>query len=152
MSDCVTCSIGYQHDSHNPAKSATNSNLLDFLSISNPMMMTGVAKSEVPTNSPKDVPPPPYTSPGAHTTTDLSWLDLVDGNTSASYGTSPIHNSMAYLNQNLSVSAEKFNASGNDQNKSNLNNIQPYLDSELPPVPTLDLFAADAEKFLSMSM
>jgi len=118
------------------------------------MIMAGVAKSEVPTNSPKDVPPPPYTSPGAHTTaTDLSWLDLVDGNTAANYGTSPIHNSMAYLNQNLSVSAEKFNASGNEQNKSNLNNIQPYLDSDLPPVPTLDLFStADAEKFLSMSM
>jgi len=117
------------------------------------MMMGGVVKSEVPSNSPKDIPPPPYTSPGAHATaSDLSWLDLVDGNTAAaaSYGTSPIHNSMAYLNQNLSVSAERFNASGSEQNKSNLNNIQPYLDSELPPVPTLDLLV-DTEKFLSMS-
>jgi len=108
----------------------------------------GRGNSDIP--SPKDIPPPPYTTTtnshppvAAASNPDMSWF--VDVNTSANYGTSPVHNSMAFINQNMSV------ASIAAHNKSNLNNIQPFLDSDLP-VPNLDLFSsADTEKYLSMS-
>lgn len=133
--------LGYQNNGSQNSKAATNSNLLDFLSMSNPLVPSA-----------KDVPPPPYTTTNSHPTVaanpDMStWI--------ATYGTSPVHNS--FLNQNLSAvastgaaAAERYHS--NEHNKSNLNSIQPFLDSDLP-VPNLDLFSsADTEKYLSMSM
>lgn len=112
----------------------------------------GRGNSDIP--SPKEMPPPPYTTttnshPSAVASNlDMSWF--VDVNTSANYGTSPVHNSMAFINQNISIAADRYHNS--EHNKSNLNNIQPFLDSDLP-VPNLDLFSsADTEKYLSMSM
>ena len=109
-------------------------------------------RNNIDVPSPKDIPPPPpYTTTNSHPTVnpEMSWI--------TNYGTSPVHNSMAFLNQNLSVgagttaAAERYHNS--EHSKSNLNSIQPFLDSDLP-VPNLDYFSSadDTEKFLSMSM
>lgn len=141
-----TLPIGYQNTSSQNNKGVANSNLLDFLSMNNPLTM---GRSNIDIASPKDLPPPPYTTTSSHPTVtpDMPWMP--------NYGTSPVHNSMAFLNQNLSAAASSTAAEryyNNEHSKSNLNSIQPFLDSDLP-VPNLDLFSsADTEKFLSMSM
>lgn len=139
--------IEYQNNTSQNNKAVTNSNLLDLFSMSNPPMM-GRGNMDIP--SPKDIPPPPYTTTNSHPAAvnpEMTWI--------ANYGTSPVHNSMAFLNQNLSAAAAASTAAEryhNSEHKSNLNSIQPFLDSDLP-VPNLDLFSsADTEKFLSMSM
>ena len=135
---------GYQN---NVSQNNKAGNLLDFLSMSNP---PPVMRRNIDSPSPKDIPPPPpYTTANSHPTVnpEMSWI--------SNYGTSPVHNSMAFLNQNLSTAAgtsaaERYHSS--EHSKSNLNNIQPFLDSDLP-VPNLDYFSSvDTDKFLSMSM
>ena len=132
--------IGYQNNVSHSNKAVTNSNPLDFLAMGNPFVM---GRSDLP--SPKDIPPPPYTNSHPTANPDLSWM--------TTYGASPVHSSMAFLGQSLTAtgsSTERYQNS--EHNKSNLNNIQPFLDSDLP-VPNLDLFSsADTEKYLSMSM
>lgn len=145
--------IGYQNSVSQNKPAVANSNILDFFSMSNPL---GMGRSNADMASPKEMPPPPpYTTANSHPTItpDVSWMSFVDVNSTANYGTSPIHNSMAFLNQNMSAATtavDRYHAS--EHNKSNLNSIQPFLDSDLP-VPNLDLFSsADTEKYLSMSM
>ena len=136
---------GYQN---NVSQNNKAGNLLDFLSMSsNPPVMR---RNNIDVPSPKDIPPPPpYTTTNSHPTAvnpEISWM--------TNYGTSPVHNSMAYLNQNLSLAAAAGASYHNSEhNKSNLNSIQPFLDSDLA-VPNLDYFSsvADTEKFLSTSM
>lgn len=133
-------SIGYQNNASHSNKVVTDGNPLDFLTMGNPFVM---GRSDLP--SPKDIPPPPYTNSHPTANPDLSWM--------TTYGGSPVHSSMAFLSQSLTAtgsSTERYHNS--EYNKSNLNNIQPFLDSDLP-APNLDLFSsADTEKFLSMSM
>ena len=134
--------IGYQNNAASHGnKAVTNSNPLDFLSMSNPFVM---GRSGIDLPSPKDIPPPPYTNSHPTANPDLAWM--------STYGASPVHSSMVFLSQSLSATGSTERHYHNSEHKSNLNSIQPFLDSDLP-APNLDLFSsADTEKFLSMSM